>query len=316
MPTTKQDYYAILGVSRNATEKEIRQAYRRLARQYHPDLNPGDKQAEARFKEIGEAYEVLSDPEKRAKYDRYGHNWRQAEAAEQAARSAGFGGTGGFGYRPGGRVRVEPLDFDEGIFGDLFGELFGRASRVGATRGRTRPIPGQDYEQPIEITLEEAFAGTQRIIQVQSPDGSVRRLEARIPPGVTEGSRIRLAGEGGPGVGGAPNGDLYLVVHVLPHSTFERKGDDLYVTVPVPLHVLLLGGEAEVPTPKGTRLALRIPPETQNGRTFRLAGQGMPRLGGSGRGDLYATVSAVLPTNLSERERELVRELARLRGAR
>jgi curved DNA-binding protein len=164
------------------------------------------------------------------------------------------------------------------------------------------------------VTLEEAFSGATRTFQVQSPDGKLRRLEVKIPAGVADGSRIRMAGEGGPGLGGAPNGDLFLVVSVLPHPAFERKSDDLYVGVSVPLHVLMLGGEAQVPTPKGTRLALKIPPETQNERVFRLAGQGMPHLSGAGRGDLYATVKAELPGSLTERERELFRELAKQRG--
>lgn len=314
MPAVKQDYYQVLGVSRNATEKEIRQAYRRLARKYHPDLNPGDKQAEARFKEIGEAYAVLSDPEKRKKYDRYGHNWQQAEAAEAAAREAGVGG---FRWGPGvGGVRFETTgNLDDSIFGDLFGDLFGRSGARPGFRGRGFERRGQDYEQPVEVTLEEAFNGTQRLLTLQTPNGGMRRLEVKVPPGVADGSRIRIAGEGGPGLGGGPNGDLYLVVSVRPHATFERKGDDLYVEAPVPLHVLMLGGEAEVPTLKGTKLALRIPPETQNGRVFRLAGQGMPRLQGTGRGDLYVTVKAVLPTGLTERERALFRELAQRRGA-
>jgi DnaJ-class molecular chaperone len=153
------------------------------------------------------------------------------------------------------------------------------------------------------------------MLQVQSPDGKLRRLEVKIPAGVTDGSRIRMAGEGGPGFNGGPAGDLFLVVSVLPNTAFRREGDDLHVDVPVPLHVLMLGGEAHVPTLKGTRLALRIPPETQNGRVFRLAGQGMPHLQGGGRGDLFATAQAVLPADLSERERELFRELASHRGA-
>ena len=311
MPATKQDYYQVLGVARGASDKEIRQAYRRLARQHHPDLNPGDKAAEAKFKEIGEAYEVLSDAEKRKKYDRYGHNWQQAEAAEAAARDGGFR----WGPSQGG-VRFDTSNnFDESVFSDLFGDLLGGAGGRGGFRGRRTTMPGQDYDQPVEVTLEEAYAGSQRVLTLQAPDGKTRRLEVKIPPGVTEGSRIRVAGEGGPGFGGGPNGDLYLVVSVRPHSTFERKGDDLYADVPVPLHVLALGGEADVPTPKGTRLALRIPAETQNGRVFRLASQGMPHLQGTGRGDLYATVKAVLPTGLSERERELFRELASQRAS-
>jgi curved DNA-binding protein len=315
MPATKQDYYQLLGISKSASEKDIRQAYRRLARQYHPDLNPGDKAAEAKFKEIGEAYEVLSDAEKRKKYDRYGHDWQHAEAAEAAAREGGFGGAR---WGPGqGNVRFETADFDDAAFGDLFGNLFGGAGAGPRTgfRGRRVAQRGEDFDQPVEVTLEEAFAGSQRMLQVQSPDGKLRRLEVKIPAGVIEGSRIRMAGEGGPGLNGGPAGDLYLVVSVLPHPGFRREGDDLRVDVPVPLYTLMLGGEAHVPTLKGTRLALRIPPETQNGRVFRLAGQGMPHLQGGARGDLFATVQAVLPANLSDRERELFRELAGQRGA-
>jgi DnaJ-class molecular chaperone len=317
MAATKQDYYALLGVSRTANEKEIRQAYRRLARKYHPDVNPGDKAAEARFKEIGEAYEVLSDPEKRKKYDQFGPNWQQFERGgpPPGASRGDFRWASG---QDGGRFEGFG-DVDEATLNDLLGGLFGGAGAAGQGFGgrrqrRTFAHPGQDYEQPVEVTLEEAFAGTQRLVQLQAPDGSTRRLEVKVPAGVTDGSRIRMAGEGGPGLGGAPNGDLYLVVSVRPHPTFSRKGDDLYVDVPVPFHVLVLGGEALVPTLKGTRLELRIPPETQNGRVFRLGGQGMPRLDGAGRGDLFATATAVLPTNLTDRERELVRELARERG--
>ena len=312
MPVTKQDYYQMLGVTRGASEKEIRQAYRRLARQHHPDLNPGDKSAEARFKEIGEAYEVLSDADKRKKYDRYGHNWQQAEAAEAAARDGGFRDFRSAPGQSGTRFQTSGT-FDESMFGDLFGDLLNGSARTGG-RGRRRAMSGEDYEQPVEVTLEEAFSGSQRVLTLQTPGGTPRRLEVKIPPGVADGSRIRIAGEGGPGFGGGPNGDLYLVTSVRPHPNFERKGDDLYVEVPVPLHTMMLGGEAEVPTPKGARLALRIPAETQNGRVFRLAGQGMPHLAGAGRGDLYAKAIAVLPTALADRERELFEELARQRG--
>ncbi len=300
MPTTARDYYEILGVPRNATEKEIRQAYRRLARKYHPDVNPGDKEAEQKFKEIQEAYEVLSDPEKRAKYDRYGHAWRQAEQ--------GFAGptpdfeTPGMGFD----FRTFAEEFD---LGSLFDRFFG-----GGRAGRTTwapPIRGQDIEQPVELSLEEAYHGTTRLIEVPSPTGA-RRIEVRIPPGVTDGTRVRVAGEGGPGFAGGPRGDLYLVVSIRPHPLFERKGDDLYTEVAVPLYTAILGGEVPVQTLKG-RVMLKIPPETQNGRVFRLAGLGMPRLHGSGHGDLYAKVRVVLPTNLTERERALFEELRRLR---
>ncbi len=330
MATAAKDYYAALGVKKTATEREIRQAYRRLARKYHPDLNPGDKTAEARFKEIQQAYEVLSDKDKRAKYDQYGDAWEYA----------GRGGPDfGFGQRQNGDVHfdfgastTETFDFSD-IFDSLFGGRIGRAAGRKGTRARR----GEDIEQPVEVTLEEAYHGTQRLVQTQTPEvctqcggtgvtqnrpcaqcgglGSVihpRRLEVKIPPGVRDGSRVRVAGEGGPGIGGGPKGDLFLVVSVREHPTFERKGDDLYVEVPVPLTVALLGGEVQVPTLK-SRVALKIPAETQNGRSFKLRGQGMPHLQGGGHGDLYAKVKVVLPVNLSSRERELIEELARLR---
>ncbi|SRR5579884_322468 len=302
-----RDLYAVLGVSRTASDKEIRQAYRRLARKYHPDLNPNDKAAEARFKEIQHAYEVLSDKDKRAKYDQFGPDWERYEAAGAGATGAGFRGST--------RTTVGP-DFDLGsIFGgDLFGSLFGDSRGTTGRAGRRGfTMPGEDIEYPLEISLEEAYQGTTRTLQLQTPSGAPRTIEVKIPAGVTTGSRVRIAGQGGPGIGGGPNGDLYLVITVRPHPLFERKGDDLYVTVPVSLTTAVLGGEVQVPTLKGTRLALKVPPESQNGQRFRLAGQGMPRLGGNGRGDLYAELKVQLPRDLTPRERELFRELAALR---
>ncbi len=315
-----KDYYEILGVSRNATEKEIKQAYRRLARKFHPDVNPGDKSAEAKFKEINEAYEVLSDPEKRRKYDRFGDQWRYADQFTQE----------GWDFsREGPQVT-----FEFGNLNDIFDSLFKDfSSRFRASGRSTR---GKDISYPVEVTLEEAYRGTKRIIELQTQEfcpvchgsgilgnrtcincggsGKVikpKRLEVKIPPGVRDGSRIRIAGEGEVGYGNT-KGDLYLLVKVLPHERFERKGDDLYVEVPVPLVVAVLGGEVEVPT-LGGKLALKIPPETQNGRVFRLAGQGMPHLGDSARGDLFAKVKVVLPTNLTETERRLFEQLRTLR---
>ncbi|HLG51122.1 MAG: J domain-containing protein [Chloroflexi bacterium] len=302
-----RDYYAVLGVPRNATEKEIRAAYRKLARKYHPDLNPGDKTAEARFKEVQAAYEVLSDPEKRRKYDQFGPNWEQMERMRPGfdPSSFGTGGTGGIHF-----------DFGTGTdFSDILESLFGGlgGTRTG-TRFRTRPRRGQDIEHSVDISLEEAYFGTTRILEIPSLNGlAPRRLEVRIPPGARTGSRIRLAGEGGPGLGGGPAGDVYLIVNVLPHGTFERKEDDLYVEVSVPLTTAVLGGEVNVPTIKG-RVALRIPPETQNGQVFRLAGQGMPHMNGSGHGDMYVRTKVTIPTRLTPRERELFEELRRLRG--
>jgi len=311
-----KDYYKILGVSRNASEKEIKSAYRRLARKYHPDVNPGDPQAEARFKEINEAYEVLSDPEKRRKYDQLGAQWQQWQ--RMGGRPQDFDWSQWFAGPQTGRVRVEYGTIEDledmlgGMgFSDFFRAIFGDMG-VG-TRSRTRswqsqPFRGQDIEQEVEITLEEAFHGTTRLLQM---DG--RRLEVKIPPGVRTGSKVRISGAGSPRVGGGPSGNLYLKIKVAPHPIFRRDGDDLYCEVPVDLYTAILGGEVRVPTLKGS-VMLKIPPETQNGKTFRLRGQGMPALKDpSHRGDLFATVHVRLPRRLSDKERELFRQLAQLR---
>jgi len=315
-----RNYYDIMGVPRNASEKDIRKTYRRLARQHHPDVNPGDKAAEARFKEINAAYEVLSDTEKRRKYDRYGDQWQYADQIEQAQRqSAGrrsFGRGGSF----------DPGDINlSGDLGDLFQGIFrGFGRRPGRQRGR-------DVQQPVEVTLEEAYHGTARVLQMEREEpcatcggqgqvagaichvcrgaGAIvkpRRLEVKIPPGVREGSRVRVAGEGG--VGPAGTGDLHLVVSVRPHERFERRGDDLYTDVDVPLTDAVLGGEVQVPT-MTSRVMLKVPPLTQNGRNIRLSGLGMPRLGGNGKGALYARVKVALPQELSPEERELFEKL-------
>ncbi len=323
-----KDYYQILGVSRNASEKEIKQAYRRLARKHHPDLNPGDKSAEAKFKEINAAYEVLSSPEKRKKYDQFGEQW---EYAEQFAKSGGQervrwdSGRGGTTFEYG----------DLSGFGDIFSSLFGD-SGIGS-RMRRGSRRGQDIESPIEVTLEEAYHGSTRVIQLQTEEpctacggtgrvgnracticngagGKIipKRLEVKIPAGVRDGSRIRIAGEGMPGRAGGNKGDLYLVAKVLPHKLFERKGDDLYTEVSVPLATVMLGGEVRLPTLNGN-LSLKIPPETQNGRVFRMAGKGMPQLGNSKYGNMFAKVKVVLPTNLTEEEKKLFERLRSLR---
>jgi len=310
-----KDYYRILGVDRNATEKEIKQAYRRLARKYHPDVNPGDKEAEERFKEINEAYEVLSDPEKRRKYDQLGASWQQWQRMGGNPRD--FDWSQWFSREwPGGRVHVEYGDlgdlFGEGIFSDFFRAIFGDVGTRPRARwweARPRYARGQDYEQPVEISLEEAFRGTKRVLE---KDG--RRLEVTIPPGVRTGSRVRIAGQGGPGVGGGRPGDLYLKVTVLPHPIFKRQGDDLHCEVPVDLYTAVLGGEVRVPTLEGD-VMLKIPPGTQGGQTFRLRGKGMPNLRNPRqRGDLYVKVQVQVPQNLSQRERELFRELAKRRS--
>jgi len=325
----QKDYYEILGVRRNATEQEIKQAYRRLARKLHPDVNPGERSAEAKFKEINEAYEVLSNKENRKKYDRYGDQWQYADQFEQAKRQQAppwdFARSGG----------ATTFHFGEGNLDSLFEELF-QGARTGTHTRRAQPRRGRDIETPVEVTLEEAYHGTSRTLSLQAeapcptcqgtgliqnvPCGTCRgagvvprmkRLEVKIPPGVSSGSRVRIAGKGQPGYGGA-NGNLYLVISVKPHRSFERRGDNLHVNVPVPLTVAMLGGEVRVPTLKG-KLALKIPPETQNGRAFRLGGQGMPHVGNSSRGDILAKVNIVLPTKLSPEEKELFKRLKELR---
>jgi curved DNA-binding protein len=297
-----KDYYATLGVTRAATEDDIKKAFRKLARKYHPDVNPGDKAAEAKFKEINEAHEVLSDKEKRIKYDKYGENWQHAEAFEKAGA--------GYRHHPGGSP-FENYDFSQtgGAYagGDV-GDIFDQILRGG---GRRRSHRGADVDYEVEVTLEEAYHGTHRKLTMQA--AKPETLEVKIPAGVTTGSRVRLAGKGGEGSGGGARGDLYLLVKVLPHPRFERKDDDLYTTTDVPLTVAVLGGEVMVPTIKGTKLALKIPPESQNGKTFKLAGQGVPHLGKTGHGDLIAKVNVILPTVLSEKEKELFAELAKLR---
>lgn len=308
-----RDYYKILGVSKGASQEEIRKAYRKLARQHHPDVNPGDKSAQERFKEINEAHEVLRDPEKRAKYDRLGASWQRWQRAG--------GSPGGFDWSrwttagPGG-TRVWTTSGDLGdIFGqgspfsDFFKSIFGGGTapfwQAGSSSRR-----GRDLEHPTEITLEEAAKGTVRVL-----DFGGRRIEVKIPPGVETGSKVRVASQGGEGAAGGARGDLYLHIQVHPHLTFRREGDDLYCEIPVGLYTSILGGEVRVPTVGGT-VMLAIPPETQNGRTFRLKEQGMPFLSQpNGRGDLYAKVKVVLPTHLSPQEEELFRELSKTRKA-
>jgi len=303
MPVEYKDYYKVLGVPKTATTADVKKAYRKLARQYHPDLNKGPE-AERRFKEVNEAHEVLSDPEKRRRYEELGPQW------ETFQRGGGQGAGGGFQWvytgAPGGRTFGADADFTD--FSDFFRTLFGDAAGARTNgRSRTRQRPGESHEASVEIGLIEAYRGAERKLELRREDGTPRRLDVKIPAGVRDGQRIRLAGQGTPGVGGGPPGDLYLRVQVRPHPFFVRDGDDLRAELPVALHEALVGAEVTVPTPKG-RVSLKIPPETQNGRTIRLAAQGMPRRSG-GHGDLYVTVKVVLPQRLTETERDLVRRL-------
>ncbi len=317
-----KDYYATLGVSKGATDKEIKQAFRKLARKHHPDVNPGDKAAEAKFKEINEANEVLSDPDKRRKYDELGANWRAYE--QGAAGGPGQGAwNANFGGAPGGFRTMTPEEmnamFGEGDpFSDFFHTFFGGAmggpeEEPGRrTRGRTRGArQGRDVEQEIELSLDDAFHGATRRLAIKH-DGHARTVDVRIPAGVSDGSRVRIAGEGEIGSGGAKSGDLYLRIRLAPHPKFERKGKDLYTKVHIRLTTAVLGGEAEVPTLAGKTLRLKVPATTQNGQTFRLKGHGMPTTNRPDTGDLYATVEVQLPKTLTPEQRTHFEALAEL----
>jgi molecular chaperone DnaJ len=348
-PVQFKDYYAILGVDRDADQKEIKRAFRKKARENHPDVNRDAPDAESRFKDINEAYEVLSDTEKRQMYDRYGADW-------QRYRDAGFDATG---PAPGAGQQYQSTgDFEQwftgssggftrtstssrggtGGFSDFFNLIFGTEGTRGGFRETGIPVRGQDLETHVNVSLEEAFHGTTRRLTVRAPkpcdlcdgsgtirgascprcDGSgelaePRTLEVKIPAGVRTGSRIRVRGQGGPGQNGGAAGDVYLQVTVAPDPRFERLGDNLRVTVDVPLYDALLGGEVRVPTMTGG-VMLTIPPETQSGRIFRLRGMGMPKLGKSGqRGDILAKVEVSVPTGLSEDEKQRFAELRNLR---
>ncbi len=378
MPATT-DYYETLGIQRGADVKDIKKAFRKLARKYHPDVNPGDRQAERRFKEINEAYEVLSDPKKRETYDRFGH-----AAFEQGAGAGGFRGGGGpgFGHAGAGPGGFRPEDFTGygggGVdFSEIFGDVFGGAR---APRGWPRKGPGrgEDAQYTFEVGFEDALFGTTASLSVQReavcetcggtgnrpggvqsecPDckgtgkiksgaaffglgglgqtvcarcrgtgkvndpcarcagrGSVprtERLSVKIPPGVDNGSRVRLAGKGGPGAGGGPPGDLYIITRVRPHGFFERKGDDLYCEVPITITEAALGAKIDVPAKDGM-VTMTVPPGTQSGAQFRLRGKGVPHLGGGGVGDQYVRVKVVVPKAESEEARQLFRDIGRI----
>jgi len=339
-----KNYYEVLGVPKSAAEKDIKSAYRKLARKWHPDANPDNqKQSEERFKEISEAYEVLGDAEKRKKYDVLGSDWAQAAQqaeAQRRYRSAqdGAGGdpfrgaAGGFSGAPGD---AGPSGFSD--FFDLFFSGIGRRGGAG-TQSSSFAQRGGDLETTIELTLREAYAGGSKPISLQIEENCPRcggsgilnntvcpqchgtgrvlqskRFDVTIPRGIRDGQRIRLAGQGGRGVGSGPSGDLLLVAEIGPDPAFERKGDDLYVDLPVEIYDLVLGAQVRVPTMTGD-VTMTIPAGTQNGKMLRLTGKGMPKVKGGGYGDEYVRLVGLLPTNLTDRERELFGELAALRN--
>ncbi|MFO8015457.1 MAG: DnaJ C-terminal domain-containing protein [Phycisphaerae bacterium] len=334
----KRDYYTVLGVPRDADQDAVKKAYRRLARQYHPDLNPNDPEAERKFKEIGEAYEVLSDKKKRQAYDQFGH-----EGVRMGAEAAGAGAAGGPGGQrytytwsgEGGGSPFEDIAFEAfagsggqgaSFIEELFSRLGGRG-RTGRTRTARGPgaaggprtgfgraaAKGQDVASEITIPFEQAVRGVRTTLALQrpQPDGSTRteRIEVRIPPGVRDGQRLRLRGQGGPGPAGGQAGDLYLTVRVRPHPTFRRQGRDIYVDLPITVSEAALGATVEVPTVHGTRTSVRIPPGTPGGKRLRLKGQGIRGPGDADAGDQYCVLRIVPPAGLDPRQKELFREL-------
>lgn len=310
-----KDYYEALGVQKSASQADIKRAFRKLARQHHPDVNPGDLAAERRFKEANEAHEVLGDPEKRRKYDELGANWRQYEQAGAGAGSpfGGGGGTWSGGGRGGGRT-MTPEEAAE-IFGggspfsDFFNTFFTGEGGRGDPRG---PMPrrGRDIEHPITLTLEEIAEGTSRRLSLEGT-GSTANIDVKIPAGVSDGSRVRVAGRGESGTGGQPAGDLFLKVREAPHTTFTRRGADLHVGVSIGLTVAVLGGRVSVPRLRDTPLTLKIPAGTQAAQVFRLKGHGLPVSGRSSRvGDLYATVGVQVPRSLTDPQRAHYEALA------
>ncbi|MGB8909925.1 MAG: DnaJ C-terminal domain-containing protein [Candidatus Cybelea sp.] len=330
-----KDYYAVLGVPKNAAEKDIKSAYRKLARKWHPDANlKNPKEAEEKFKEISEAYEVLGDPDKRKKYDVLGPNWQQAaQQAEQQRRYRTHDG--------------QEFEFDLGGgpggpsgFSDFFDVFFSGVGRRQTAQGPGLARRGQDLETTIELGLRDVYQGGTKSVALQIDDvcpvchgtgtqagrlcprchgtGRVllsRRFEVTIPKGIGDGQRIRLTAQGGAGVNGGPNGDLYLIVKLDEDPTYKRKGDDLYVDLPVSIYDLVLGGDVDVPTLSG-QVAMTIPAGTQNNRLLRLAGRGLPQVKGKGTGDQYVRLIGQLPQNLSDKEKKLFKELASLRNGK
>ncbi len=309
-----KDYYDILGVSRDADQKAIQKAFRQLARQYHPDTDPGNKKIAEKFKEINEAYEVLKDPDKRAKYDQFGREWQNYQQGGGGFDWTSWAQATGEGPTRSRYTRVDNLEDlfgGSGGFSDFFETLFGMGGSTPGSRTTYRATQrtqrGRNIEHPLTITLAEAYHGT---IRTLSKDG--RQLQVKIPPGAKTGSKVRIPGEGEPGFGGGQT-DLYLIINVMPDQQFERKDDDLFTEFELSLYTALLGGTVSVPTLDGD-VTLTIPPETQNGSRFRLRGKGMPRPRQSDTyGDLYATTSIQIPTNLSKKERELIHELQKMR---
>lgn len=301
------DYYGILGVSKTATQDEIKKAFKKLARKYHPDLNPNDPTAKQKFQEINEANEVLSDPEKRKKYDAYGENWKHADEFEAQKQryqqsGSGFSGTGGAYWSTDGSEFSGSFDGNDSGFSDFFESLFG--SRRGSSRGHARGFKGQDYNAELHLSLRDAAVTHKQILDVNG-----KKIRITVPAGIADGQTIRLAGQGGEGINGGPAGDLYITFVIGDDPVYKREGDNLYTTVPVDLYTAILGGEITVDTLNG-KVKLHLKPETQNGTRVRLKGKGFPVYKEEGKfGDLLITYEVKLPTHLTEKQKQLFREL-------
>ena len=303
------DYYKILELDKSASQADIKKAYRKLARKYHPDLNPNDKSAQAKFQQINEANEVLSDPENRKKYDEYGKDWKHAEQFEQAKqqRSQGGGGFGGFG---GGQQQYSG-SFDDDRFSDFFEQMFGgrAAGGHGGGRGRATHYKGQDFNAELQLNLKDIYTSQKQTITVNG-----KNIRLTIPAGVENGQTIKIKGHGGPGVQGGPKGDLLITFNILNNTKFKREKENLYETVDIDFYTALLGGEITVDTFTG-KVKLTVKPETQPGTKVKLKGKGFPKYKKDGQfGDLYITYQIKMPTNLSAKEKELFKELQKLRS--
>lgn len=290
------DYYKILGIDKNATQDEIKKAYRKLARKYHPDLNPNDKNAKSNFQQINEANEVLSDPEKRKKYDQYGTDWQHAEQFEKAKQNqkqpTGSSATGYSGQQ------------FEGDFSDFFESMFGGSARTG--QGRQVKFRGEDYSTELHLNLIDAFEAHPQTLTVNN-----KNIRITIPAGIENGQTIKIAGHGGPGINGGPNGDLYITFIIANDPKFKRLGNDLYTTIDLDLYTAVLGGEITFDTLNG-KVKLKVPPETQNGSKVKLKGKGFPVYKKPEQlGDLYITYSVLIPRNLTEKQKELFTELSK-----
>ena len=302
------DYYKVLGVAKSASADDIKKAYRKLARKYHPDVNPNDKEAEKKFKEVNEANEVLSDPEKRKKYDQYGADWKHADQFEQARQQQQSRGGGGFGGADpfGGHGQYYTYTDEEGAdFSEFFSSMFGGGRGSGGNYGRQTKFRGQDYRAEVQLNLSDAYKTHQQTFTVNG-----KNIRITVPAGIENGQEIKIKGYGSPGVNGGPNGDLFITFNIINNTQFTRAGNDLQLNVPLDLYKAVLGGEETVETMSG-KVKLTVKPETQNGTKVRLKGKGFPVYKKEGEfGDLYITWQIQMPKNLSAKEKELFEQLA------